>query len=53
MVNRIVAYTLLWLAAILLLCSPITHAEEGRGDPPALRVLTYNLTSVVNSGRHE
>ncbi|MGQ0556443.1 MAG: endonuclease/exonuclease/phosphatase family protein, partial [Nitrospiraceae bacterium] len=36
-------YTLPWLAAILLLCSPVTHAEEGRSDSPALRVLTYNL----------
>jgi endonuclease/exonuclease/phosphatase family metal-dependent hydrolase len=32
-----------WLAAILLLCTPAAHAEEGRQDAPALRVLTYNL----------
>ena len=32
-----------WLAAILLFCSPAAYAEEGRGDSPALRVLTYNL----------
>ncbi len=42
MVTRI-SYTLPWLAAILLLCSPVTHAEEGGGDSPPLRVLTYNL----------
>jgi endonuclease/exonuclease/phosphatase family metal-dependent hydrolase len=42
MVNRF-SYTLPWLTAILLLCSPVTHAEEGRGDSPPLRVLTYNL----------
>jgi|LNFM01.1.fsa_nt_gb endonuclease/exonuclease/phosphatase family metal-dependent hydrolase len=42
MVNRF-SYTLPWLAAILLLCSPVTYAEEGRGDSPPLRVLTYNL----------
>ena len=42
MVNRI-SYTLPWLASILLLCTPAAHAEEGRQDAPALRVLTYNL----------
>jgi endonuclease/exonuclease/phosphatase family metal-dependent hydrolase len=42
MVNRF-SYTLPWLAAILLLCTPAAYAEEGRGDSPALRVLTYNL----------
>ena len=42
MVNRF-SYTLPWLASILLLCSPVTHAEEDRGDSPPLRVLTYNL----------
>ena len=42
MVNR-VAFILQWLAAILLFCNPAAHAEEGRGDQPALRVLTYNL----------
>lgn len=42
MTNRI-SYTLPWLAAMLLLCNPAAHAEEGRGDSPALRVLTYNL----------
>jgi endonuclease/exonuclease/phosphatase family metal-dependent hydrolase len=35
--------TFCWLAAILLLCTPIAHAEEGRGHSPTLRVLTYNL----------
>ncbi len=42
MVTRF-SYTLPWLAAILLLCSPATHAEQGQGDSPPLRVLTYNL----------
>ncbi|MBH0202285.1 MAG: hypothetical protein HP496_08325 [Nitrospira sp.] len=42
MINRL-SYTLPWLAAILLLCSPATQAEQGRGNSPPLRVLTYNL----------
>ena len=42
MVDRF-SYTLPWLAIILLLCAPIAHAEDGRGNSPALRVLTYNL----------
>ena len=42
MVNRIL-HTLPWLAAILLLCNPTAHAENGRGDSSTLRVLTYNL----------
>ncbi len=42
MVNRI-SHTLPWLAAILLLCTPPAHAEDGRGTSPGLRVLTYNL----------
>ncbi len=42
MINPI-SYTLPWLAAMLLLCNPAAHAEEGQNDSPALRVLTYNL----------
>lgn len=42
MVNR-VSFILQWLVAILLLCNPAAHAEEGREDQPGLRVITYNL----------